>query len=179
MSRVGKKPVDLPNGVQVTIEDSKIEVKGPKGTLSRELHPLVKVEQQDGKVVISPVDDSLKARGLWGLFRSLIANMVQGVSGGFTKVLEINGVGYRAEAAGNTLKLTLGFSHPVEFALPEGISGSVDKNTVITLSGIDKELLGQTAATIRAFRPPEPYKGKGIKYAEETIRRKVGKAGVK
>lgn len=105
--------------------------------------------------------------------------MVQGVSGGFTKVLEINGVGYRAEAAGSTLKLALGFSHPVEFALPEGISGSVEKNTIITLSGIDKELLGQTAATIRAFRPPEPYKGKGIKYAEETIRRKVGKAGVK
>ena len=179
MSRVGKKPVDLPSGVQVTIEDSKIEVKGPKGTLSRELHPLVKVEQQDGKVVITPIDESLKARGLWGLFRSLIANMVQGVNGGFTKVLEINGVGYRAEVAGSTLKLTLGFSHPVEFALPEGISGSVDKNTVITLSGIDKELLGQTAATIRAFRPPEPYKGKGIKYAEETIRRKVGKAGVK
>ncbi|BEQ16528.1 50S ribosomal protein L6 [Desulfoferula mesophila] len=179
MSRVGKKPVDLPNGVQVTIEDGKIEVKGPKGTLSRELHPLVKVEQQDGKVVISPIDESLKARGLWGLFRSLIANMVQGVSGGFTKVLEINGVGYRAEAAGSTLKLALGFSHPVEFALPEGISGSVEKNTIITLSGIDKELLGQTAATIRAFRPPEPYKGKGIKYAEETIRRKVGKAGVK
>jgi large subunit ribosomal protein L6 len=179
MSRVGKKPVDLPSGVQVTIEDSKIEVKGPKGTLSRELHPLVKVEQQDGKVVVTPIDESLKARGLWGLFRSLIANMVQGVNGGFTKVLEINGVGYRAEAAGSTLKLTLGFSHPVEFALPEGISGSVDKNTVITLSGIDKELLGQTAATIRAFRPPEPYKGKGIKYAEETIRRKVGKAGVK
>jgi len=171
--------VDLPSGVQVTIEDSKIEVKGPKGTLSRELHPLVKVEQQDGKVVVTPIDESLKARGLWGLFRSLIANMVQGVNGGFTKVLEINGVGYRAEAAGSTLKLALGFSHPVEFALPEGISGSVEKNTIITLSGIDKELLGQTAATIRAFRPPEPYKGKGIKYAEETIRRKVGKAGVK
>ena len=179
MSRVGKQPVVLPSGVQVTIEEMKIEVKGPKGVLSRELHPLVKVSQEDDKLVVTPADGSLKARGLWGLFRSLVANMVDGVSKGFTKVLEINGVGYRAESAGDTLKLTLGFSHPVEFKLPEGISVSVEKNTVITLSGIDKELLGQTAATIRAFRPPEPYKGKGIKYAEETIRRKVGKAGVK
>ena len=179
MSRVGKQPVVLPSGVEVTIKDMKIEVKGPKGFLSRELHPLVKVNQEDGKIVVAPVDDSLKARGLWGLFRSLIANMVDGVSKGYSKVLEINGVGYRAETAGDVLKLTLGFSHPVEFTLPEGISASVEKNTVITLSGIDKELLGQTAATIRAFRPPEPYKGKGIKYAEETIRRKVGKAGVK
>lgn len=179
MSRVGKQPVVLPSGVEVTIKDMKIEVKGPKGSLSRELHSLVKVSQEDGKIVVAPVDDSLKARGLWGLFRSLIANMVDGVSKGYSKVLEINGVGYRAETAGKDLKLTLGFSHPVEFALPEGISASVEKNTVITLSGIDKELLGQTAATIRAFRPPEPYKGKGIKYADETIRRKVGKAGVK
>ncbi|MCF8032595.1 MAG: 50S ribosomal protein L6 [Desulfarculaceae bacterium] len=179
MSRVGKQPVSLPAGVEVTLDESKIEVKGPKGVLSRELHPLVQISQEDGKVSVAPVDDSLKARGLWGLFRSLINNMVLGVSQGYTKVLEINGVGYRAEASGNTLKLTLGFSHPVDFALPEGISASVEKNTIVTLSGIDKELLGQTAATIRAFRPPEPYKGKGIKYAEETIRRKVGKAGVK
>ncbi len=179
MSRVGKQPVSVPDGVQVTFDETKIEVKGPKGALSRELHPLVRVSQEDGNITVTPVDDSLKARGLWGLFRSLIQNMVTGVSQGYTKVLEINGVGYRAEAAGNALKLTLGFSHPVEFALPEGINAAVEKNTVITLSGIDKELLGQTAATIRAFRPPEPYKGKGIKYAEETIRRKVGKAGVK
>ena len=179
MSRVGKQPVSLPSGVEVALDESKIEVKGPKGVLSRELHPLVKISQEEGKITVAPVDDSLKARGLWGLFRSLINNMVVGVSQGYTKVLEINGVGYRAEAAGNVLKLTLGFSHPVDFALPEGISASVEKNTIVTLSGIDKELLGQTAATIRAFRPPEPYKGKGIKYAEETIRRKVGKAGVK
>jgi large subunit ribosomal protein L6 len=179
MSRVGKQPVILPSGVEVAIDEAKIEVKGPKGALSRELHPLVRVSQEDGKLTVSPAEDSLKARGLWGLFRSLINNMVLGVSQGYTRVLEINGVGYRAEIAGDTLKLTLGFSHPVEFKLPEGITASVEKNTVITLSGIDKELLGQTAATIRAFRPPEPYKGKGIKYAEETIRRKVGKAGVK
>jgi len=179
MSRVGKQPVTVPDGVQITLDEAKIEVKGPKGALSRELHPMVRVSQEDGNIVVAPVDDSLKARGLWGLFRSLIQNMVTGVSQGYSKVLEINGVGYRAEAAGSTLKLTLGFSHPVEFALPEGISASVEKNTIVTLSGIDKELLGQTAATIRAFRPPEPYKGKGIKYAEETIRRKVGKAGVK
>jgi len=179
MSRVGKQPVVLPSGVEVAIDDMKIEVKGPKGVLSRELHPLVVVSQEDAKLTVTPADNSLQARGLWGLFRTLIDNMVIGVSKGFTRVLEINGVGYRAEAAGDTLKLTLGFSHPVEFKLPEGISASVEKNTIITMSGIDKELLGQTAATIRAFRPPEPYKGKGIKYAEETIRRKVGKAGVK
>ena len=177
MSRVGKQPVILPSGVEVALDEGKIEVKGPKGALSRELHPLVKISQEEGKLIVAPADDSLKARGLWGLFRSLINNMVMGVSQGFSRVLEINGVGYRAEASGSTLKLTLGFSHPVEFALPEGIGATVDKNTIITLSGIDKELLGQTAATIRAFRPPEPYKGKGIKYAEETIRRKVGKAG--
>lgn len=179
MSRVGKQPVALPSGVEVVIDELKIEVKGPKGVLSRELHPLVVVGKDDSQLTVRPADDSLKARGLWGLFRTLIANMVTGVSTGFTRVLEINGVGYRAEAAGDTLKLALGFSHPVEFKLPEGISAKVEKNTTITLSGIDKELLGQTAATIRAFRPPEPYKGKGIKYAEETIRRKVGKAGVK
>jgi large subunit ribosomal protein L6 len=179
MSRVGKQPVIVPSGVQVTLDEMKIEVKGPKGSLSRELHPLVKVTKEEDKLSVAPADDSLKARGLWGLFRSLIANMVTGVSQGYTKVLEINGVGYRAEATGAVLKLTLGFSHPVEFNLPEGIGAAVEKNTIITLSGIDKELLGQTAATIRAYRPPEPYKGKGIKYAEETIRRKVGKAGVK
>ncbi len=179
MSRVGKQPVALPSGVEVAIDEMKIEVKGPKGVLSRELHPLVVIAKQDGKLTVTPADDSLKARGLWGLFRTLIANMVTGVSKGFTRVLEINGVGYRAEASGDTLKLALGFSHPVEFKLPEGISASVEKNTIVTLSGIDKELLGQTAATIRAFRPPEPYKGKGVKFAEETILRKVGKAGVK
>jgi large subunit ribosomal protein L6 len=179
MSRVGKMPVKLPSGVEVKIDGPKLQIKGPKGSLQRVLNPLVSVSVADGQMLVKPVDDSLKARGMWGLYRTLLQNMVRGVSQGFKRVLEINGVGYRAEATGKALKLTLGFSHPVEFPLPAGVAAAVEKNTVITLTGIDNEVLGQTAATIRAFRPPEPYKGKGIKYAEETIRRKVGKAGVK
>lgn len=179
MSRVGKLPIDLPQGVEVKIAGQQVDVKGPKGSLSREFHPMVEVLKEDASLRVTPREESQEARALWGLSRSLLNNMVTGVSQGFVRVLEINGVGYRAEVAGNTLKLALGFSHPVDFTLPKGIDASVEKNTVVTLSGIDKELLGQTAATIRAFRPPEPYKGKGIKYKEETIRRKVGKAGVK
>jgi len=179
MSRIGKLPVALPQGVEVTIKGQKVDVKGPKGSLSRELHPLVEVVSQDNELRVKPREQSIKAKALWGLSRSLLNNMVLGVSQGFSKVLEINGVGYRAELSGDTLKLSLGFSHPVEFKLPKGVSATVEKNTVITLTSIDKELLGQTAATIRAFRPPEPYKGKGIKYADEVIRRKVGKAGIK
>ncbi|MGD8561443.1 MAG: 50S ribosomal protein L6 [Desulfarculaceae bacterium] len=179
MSRVGKQPVELPKGVEAKIAGQKVEIKGPKGLLSREFHSLVEVSQDDGRLQVKPREESQKARALWGLTRSLLNNMVTGVSQGFSRVLEINGVGYRAELSGATLKMSLGYSHPVVFELPKGISGQVEKNTVLTLSGIDKELLGQTAATIRAFRPPEPYKGKGIKYAEEVIRRKVGKAGVK
>ncbi len=179
MSRVGKLPVELPQGVEVKISGQEVEVKGPKGTLSHRFHDLVEVVQEDGVLRVKPRSDSNQARALWGLSRSLLNNMVIGVSRGFTRVLEINGVGYRAEVSGRTLKLALGYSHPVEYQLPDGIEAKVDRNTVITLSGIDKQLLGQTAATIRAFRPPEPYKGKGIKYAEEEIRRKVGKAGVK
>ncbi len=179
MSRVGKLPVELPQGVEVRISGQEVEVKGPKGTLSHRFHDLVEVVQEDGALRVKPRNHSNQARALWGLSRSLLNNMVIGVSRGFTRVLEINGVGYRAEVSGRTLKLALGYSHPVEYQLPDGIEAKVDRNTVITLSGIDKQLLGQTAATIRAFRPPEPYKGKGIKYAEEEIRRKVGKAGVK
>jgi len=179
MSRVGKLPIDVPNGVEVTISGQDVKVKGPKGQLERSFHPLVEVAQDGQVLTIKPMDDSQKARGLWGLSRTLLNNMVVGVSQGFTRVLEINGVGYRAEVASDTLKLTLGFSHPVEHKLPGGISASVEKNTIVTLSGFDKELLGQTAATIRRYRPPEPYKGKGIKYSDEVIRRKVGKAGVK
>jgi large subunit ribosomal protein L6 len=179
MSRVGKLPVDIPQGVEVKISGQDVQIKGPKGSLARTFHPLVEIAQEDAALRVKPREESKKARGLWGLSRSLLDNMVHGVSQGFTRVLEINGVGYRAEVAGDTLKLALGFSHPVEFKLPKGISASVEKNTIVTLTGIDKELLGQTCATIRAYRPPEPYKGKGIKYAEETIRRKVGKAGVK
>lgn len=179
MSRVGKQQIVLPQGVQVKIAGSRVVVKGPKGELTREFHPLVAIEQEDNNLKVSPLEESKTAQALWGLSRSLLNNMVIGVSQGFTRVLEINGVGYKAESKGSTLKLALGFSHPVVFELPKGIDAQIVKNTVITLSGIDKELLGQTAATIRAFRPPEPYKGKGVKYAKEVIRRKVGKAGVK
>ena len=179
MSRIGKLPVAIPSGVEVKIQGQNVEIKGAKGSLSREIHPLVEIIQDEGELRVKPREESKNAIALWGLSRSLINNMVEGVSKGYTKVLEINGVGYRAELAGNTLKLTLGFSHPVEFELPGGVSGAVDKNTIITLTSHDKELLGQTAATIRRYRPPEPYKGKGIKYSDEVIRRKVGKAGVK
>jgi large subunit ribosomal protein L6 len=179
MSRVGKQPVSLPQGVDVKINGQDVQVKGPKGTLNRRFHDLVEIEQDNGELRVKPRETSQTARAMWGLSRSLLNNMVIGVSQGFTRVLEINGVGYRAELKGDTINLALGFSHPVEFKLPSGISAAVEKNTQITLTGIDKELLGLTAARIRAFRPPEPYKGKGIKYAEETIRRKVGKAGIK
>ena len=179
MSRVGKQPVDLPKGVDIKIDGQQVEVKGPKGTLQREFHALVEVVKEDNSVKITPREDTQTARALWGLSRSLLNNMVTGVSQGFTRVLEVNGVGYRAELKGEALNLALGFSHPVVFDLPKGISASVEKNTQITLTGIDKELVGLTAARIRAYRPPEPYKGKGIKYAEETLRRKVGKAGIK
>jgi len=179
MSRIGKLPVSLPEGVQVKIEGSRVELKGPKGVLTREFHPLVEIVRENDKLKVRPREESQKARALWGLSRSLLNNLVTGVSKGFTRTLEINGVGYRAEGKGSSLKLALGFSHPVVFELPKGIEAQVEKNTIITLRGIDKEVLGQTAATIRAFRPPEPYKGKGIKYAEEVILRKVGKAGVK
>jgi large subunit ribosomal protein L6 len=179
MSRVGKEPIEIPQGVEVNISGLEVAVKGPKGELKRTFNPLVAIEREDSTISVKPVDESQKARGMWGLSRSLLNNMVVGVSQGFKRVLEISGVGYRAEVAGDTLKLALGFSHPVEYRLPKGIEASVEKNTVVTLTGYDKELLGQVAATIRAYRPPEPYKGKGVKYAEETVRRKVGKAGVK
>jgi len=179
MSRVGKLPVDVPQGVEISISGQDVQVKGPKGSLSRTFHPLVEIAKEEGALRVKPREESQKARGLWGLSRSLLFNMIHGVSQGFTKVLEINGVGYRAEVAGDTLKMALGYSNPVEYKLPKGVAAAVEKNTIVTLTAIDKELLGQTCATIRSFRPPEPYKGKGIKYADETIRRKVGKAGVK
>ena len=179
MSRIGKLPVDLPQGVEVKLTGQMVEVKGPKGTLNREIHPMIEVKLEESQLSVTPRDQSQKARALWGLCRSLLNNMVVGVHAGFSKTLEINGVGYRAELSGQNLNLNLGFSHPVVFPLPQGIEARVDKNTIITLSGIDKELLGQTAATIRAYRPPEPYKGKGIKYSDEVIIRKVGKAGTK
>ncbi len=179
MSRIGKLPIALPSGVEVSITEQEVVVKGPKGTLSRQFHPMVLIEREENALRVKPQDQSQQARALWGLSRSLLNNMVVGVSTGFTKVLEIIGVGYKAEMDGSTLKLALGFSHPVIFPLPEGISGSVEKNTIVTLTGYDKELLGQVCANLRRYRPPEPYKGKGIKFQGEVIRRKVGKAGVK
>jgi large subunit ribosomal protein L6 len=180
MSRIGKQPIQLPSGVKVNLRGLEIEVTGTKGTLKRELPSGVMVEVTDGNILVSPeATRGKKARALQGLARTLINNMVLGVTNGYTKVLEITGVGYRADVRGNTLHLSLGYSHPIEYKLPKGIEAAVDKQNRITLSGIDKELLGMTAANIRDFRRCEPYKGKGIKYADEVIRRKVGKTGVK
>ena len=176
MSRIGKQPIPLPDGVKVEIKDGKVSVKGPKGALERELVPLVSVEADGQNVVVKPSDESRQARAFHGLFRTLVSNMVTGVSAGFSKRLELIGVGYKVELQGQSLNLAVGYSHPVDFPLPEGIEAQVDRQR-ITLSGIDKEVVGQTAATIRALRPPEPYKGKGIKYVDEVIRRKAGKAG--
>src|SRR5256886_8729749 len=175
MSRIGKQPVAVPQGVRVHAADGTGRVEGPRGALERRLAPEVSVGVGGGAVVVRRRDDSRRARSIHGLTRELIGNMVDGVSKGFTRVLEINGVGYRAEARGNVLFLTLGYSHPIAFQLPPGISAKVDRQVVVTLSGADRELLGHTAAAIRELRPPEPYKGKGVKYAEETIRRKAGK----
>ncbi len=179
MSRVGKKPISIPAKVNVSLKDRLVTVKGSKGTLSRTIHADVDL-QVDGNVIQVVIqNEDRKSRALQGLTRSLVNNMVTGVSSGFERVLEINGIGYRAEVKGQTLVLNLGYSNPVNFDLPKGIAAAVDRNTTIKLTGIDKEQLGQTAASIRKLRPPEPYKGKGIKYAEERIIRKAGKTGTK
>ncbi len=179
MSRVGKKPIQLPKGVTVKIDGHEIEVKGGKGTLRRGLHSRVQVEVVDETIQVKAAGDGREGTALQGLTRTLINNMMVGVTTGFTRVLEISGVGYRADLRGDVLHLTLGYSHAIEFKLPQGVGASVDKQNRITLTGIDKELLGQTAAKIRAFRRCDPYKGKGIKYVGEVVRRKVGKAGAK
>ena len=176
MSRVGRLPVKVPQGVTVAVKPAAVEIKGPKGTSTVAVPPALKVDQKDGAVVVSRSDDSRESRSLHGLTRKHIANSVTGVSTGFTRVLEIAGVGYRAELRGSALFFTLGFSHPILFQLPKGVTAKVDRQVVITLEGPDRQVLGETAAAIRGLRPPEPYKGKGIKYAEETIRRKSGKA---
>ena len=178
MSRVGKKPIQLPKGVTVNIRGHEIEVTGGKGTLKRDLHPHVKVEVADGTIRVS-AGEGRESGALQGLTRTLINNMMVGVTNGYTRVLEISGVGYRSDVKGDILNLSLGYSHPIEFKLPQGVSASVDKQNRITLTCIDKELLGQTAAKIRAFRRCDPYKGKGVKFAGEVLRRKVGKAGAK
>ena len=179
MSRVGKKPITIPEKVNVSLKDRLVTVKGSKGTLSRTIHADVDLEVEDNAIQVVIQHEDRKSRALQGLTRSLVNNMVTGVSSGFERILEINGIGYRAEVKGQALVLNLGFSNPVNFQLPDGVSASVDRNTVIKLTAIDKEKLGQTAASIRKLRPPEPYKGKGIKYAEERIIRKAGKTGTK
>ena len=179
MSRVGNKPITVPENTKLTMQDRVLTVQGAKGTLSRSIHPAVELDIDNGTVNVKTVKDDQNSRALQGLTRSLVNNMVVGVTTGFERVLEISGIGYRAEMKGKTLVLNLGYSHPINFDLPEGISATVDRNNVIKLSGIEKDKLGQTAATIRKFRPPEPYKGKGIKFAGEYIRRKAGKTGTK
>ncbi|BBO85556.1 50S ribosomal protein L6 [Desulfosarcina ovata subsp. sediminis] len=179
MSRVGKKVITIPQKTSVDFKDHVLVVKGEKGTLSRTIHPGVDLSVGGDSISVVIENEDRKSRSIQGLTRSLVANMVEGVSKGFEKVLEINGIGYRAEMKGNSILLNLGYSHPIDFALPEGISATVDKNNVIRLSGIDKEKVGQTAASIRKLRKPEPYKGKGIKYADEYIQRKAGKTGTK
>ncbi|MEA3249175.1 MAG: 50S ribosomal protein L6 [Patescibacteria group bacterium] len=176
MSRVGKKPVQIPSGVEVKIEGDKMTVKGPKGSLDLAIHPLVNVAVEGDEVKVSVNNESeIKERALWGLFARLIGNMVTGVSVGFEKKLEVNGVGYKVSVQGNVLKLDVGFSHSVDFPISEGLDISVEKN-VITVRGIDKQAVGEAAASIRRVRKPEPYKGKGIKYVDEVIHRKAGKA---
>lgn len=179
MSRIGKKDIIIPNGVEVTITNDIVTVKGVKGELTQTLHPNVKVEKNENIINVTVKNPELKFdKSLWGLFGSLISNMIVGVTEGYEKKLEVNGVGFKVALSGNKLVLNVGFSHPVEFELPKGIEAKVEKN-LITLNGIDKKLVGQVAADIRKIRKPEPYKGKGIKYEDEVIIRKVGKAAAK
>ena len=179
MSRIGNKPITVPESVEVKLEENKITVKGPKGTLERELHPNIKVALENNVITVTRPNDEPLNRSLHGLTRTLISNMIEGVLNEYTRELQINGVGYRAAKQGNKLVLTLGYSHPVEIEAPAGITFEVPNPNSIIVKGIDKELVGQTAAVIRTKRPPEVYRGKGIKYAEEVIRRKEGKAGKK
>ena len=176
MSRIGKEPIEIPQDVEVKIEGNNVQVTGSKGTLNREIHPSMEIRLNEGKLMVSRPSDSPLNRSLHGLTRTLLANMVEGVVKGFEKRLEISGVGYRAELQGQTIVFQLGYSHPIVFRPPEGITINIEKGTRLTVSGIDKQLVGQVAAKIRSFRPPEPYKEKGIKYEGEYIRRKAGKA---
>jgi large subunit ribosomal protein L6 len=179
MSRIGKLPIEIAKGVSITFNDSVLTVKGPNGTLVRQIMSCVLLDITDSSITVNRVDDSNAAKSAHGLTRTLINNMVVGVTKGFQENLEINGVGYRAEVKGPELVLSLGYSHPVNFLIPAGIVIEVEKMTKVSIKGFDKELVGQTAAKIRSFRAPEPYKGKGIKYANETILRKAGKTGKK
>ena len=179
MSRIGKKPISLPAGVKVTVDGNTVTVQGPKGTLTQALPEEITITQEDNQILVQRANDDKQQRSFHGLSRALIANMVEGVTNGFEKKLELVGVGYRAQMQGKKLVISIGFSHPVEVDAPEGIEFEVPAPTRITIKGIDKQLVGNTAAHIRAIRKPEPYKGKGIKYENEHIRRKAGKAGGK
>lgn len=178
MSRIGKMPVGLPDKVEVKISGSTVDVKGPKGQLTYTFRKEVKVEKAEKAVNVTPVDKTTSSRSLWGLSRTILNNMVTGVTTGFVKTLEFNGVGYKAAVSGSTLTLNLGYSHPIDYKLPKGIEAKVVKNT-IEIHGCDKELVGFVAAQVRSFREPEPYKGKGLKYIDEKIIRKAGKTGAK
>lgn len=175
MSRIGKMPIAIASGVTVTIDGQTVKAKGSKGELELTLVPEVTVSQGEDGLTVAPVDESQRARAMWGLSRSLVANMVQGVAEGFSKELEINGVGYRAEVQGKSLKLALGFSHDVIYPVPEGIEIKTPKPTEVVVSGIDKQKVGQVAAEIRSYRPPEPYKGKGVRYHDERVVMKEAK----
>lgn len=179
MSRVGRLPIDIPKGVNVDVSSRAVTVKGPKGELSESLRGEVAVQVENEQVVVTRTSESKKARGFHGLYRQLIANMVVGVSEGYSRSLLINGVGYRAEVQGQNLTLNLGFSNPIEFRLPEGVSAETDGPNKVVVRGISKQLVGKVASEIRGIRPPEPYKGKGIRYEDEYVRRKVGKSGIK
>lgn len=179
MSRVGKAPIPIPNGVSVAIDGTMVRVKGPKGELSRTISTRISVVEKDSEVVLDRDGDDKQAKSFHGLYRQLINNMVVGVTDGFSRNLVINGVGYRAELKGDVLTLNLGYSNPIDFAVPEGVLVELDGPNKVKVSGIDKELVGKTASEIRGLRPPEPYKGKGVRYEDEYVRRKVGKSGIK
>jgi large subunit ribosomal protein L6 len=179
MSRIGKRPVTVPKGVTLDLQGQVVEVKGPKGELRRTLHPEMQLALADGVLTVTRPSDEKKHKALHGLTRTLVQNMVDGVSKGFRKTLEIQGVGYKAEAKPYGVNLIVGFSHPVKYEAPKGIKISVENNTVVKVEGADKEIVGQVAAELRAVRPPEPYKGKGVRYQGEQVRRKAGKTGAK
>lgn len=181
MSRIGKLPIDIPSGVEVTFSNGTVTVKGPKGELKQDVNPLIKIDIADNQITVVPLDETKEARSYHGLYRSLIANMTEGVTNGYQKRLEIQGVGYRAQVQGSKITLNLGFSHPVEYQVPQGITAEIDKdkNNIIIITGIDKQQVGQVAAEIREYRKPEPYKGKGVRYEGEYVRRKAGKTASK
>jgi large subunit ribosomal protein L6 len=179
MSRIGKKPIQIPKDMTITYVDKIITVKGKNGSIQNTVHESVDLKIDKDAITVIAKDQSRKNRAFQGMMRSIVNNMIIGVSKGFERTLEINGIGYRAEVNGNLLKLTLGYSHPIEFKLPDGINATIQKQNIIKLSGIDKQVVGQLCAEIRALRPPEPYKGKGVKYSDEYIQRKAGKTGTK